>query len=263
MIYQHQQDAIRYIADTLRRDDQADALLISGSIQHGFNDEKSDIDVNIVVPNEVYEQKRAKRALTYWEGAEDFYPGGYFDGKYITLDYLSLVAERGNEPTRFALHDSRVAFDKTGKVSEVIQRIGAYPLEGLQEKAIRFLSQLEAWKWYCDEALRRDDRYLLDFAALKLILYAGRLILLENRTFFPYHKWFMRVLERCEKKPSGLMAATLRLLEEKTAENITALYELVKNYRNWAGGVEYSWPSNFVYDVETVWMRQDEFIENL
>ena len=263
MIYPHQQKAIDYITEKLRSDPQVDALLISGSIAHGFNNEHSDVDINIVVSDEIYEQKSKENAITWYESAEDFYPGGYFDGKFITLRYLALVDERGNEPTRFALQDSYIAFDKTDQVADYIDRIGVYKEECVKENTIRFVSQLDAWKWYCEEALKRNEPYLLDVSASKLILYAGRLVLLENRLLFPYHKWFTRVLEQTKNKPEGLMQAIQDLLADKSQANIMRLYELVKNYKDWRDGVPYRWSSHFVHDVETVWMRQDDCIENI
>ncbi|MCL2702794.1 MAG: DUF4037 domain-containing protein [Defluviitaleaceae bacterium] len=263
MIYPHHQKAIDYITDKMQSDNEVEALLISGSIMHGFNQEHADIDINIAVSNELYEQKSKAKALTYWESAESFYTGGYFDGKFITLDYLNLVAERGSEPSRFALFDSFIAFDKTGQAADYLQKIGTYRLENIQENTIKFLSQLEAWNWYCKEAIKHDNQYLLDLSVSKLILFTARLVLLLNKKFFPYHKWLIRVLEDCESKPDGLMPAIGRLLERKTADNITHLYELIKNYRDWPAGMQFSWGAHFLNDVETLWMRQDEFIENI
>ena len=263
MIYLHQQKAIDYITSKFFSDNKINALLISGSISHGFNDENSDVDINIIVSDEIYEQQNKSHSITYWESAEDFYPGGYFDGKYITLNYLASVAEKGNEPTKFALHDSKTAFDKTGKVADYIRKIGEYKTDNIQDKTVRFLSQLDAWYWYCGEALRKNNQYLLDLSVSKLILFAGRLILLENKLFFPYHKWFMRVLENAPVKPPEFMSSIQNLLNDKSSNNINILYELIKNYKNWTNGENYSWTSHFVYDTETVWMRQEEFIENI
>ena len=263
MIYPHQQNAINFITDKLREDIAVNALLISGSVSHGFNNENSDIDINIVISNELYEEKKAANKLTYWESAADFYEKGYFDGKYITLDYLALVGEKGNEPTRFALHDSKIAFDRTGMVENLLAKIGAYDVAHESETAIRLVSQLDAWKWYCDEALSKKNQYLLETSVLKLILFGGRLILLDNRIFFPYHKWFLKVLENVPKKPESLMCAIQRLIENKTVENIIQFYEMIKIHKDWSGGREYSWASNFVHDIELVWMRGNEFIENI
>ena len=263
MIYEHQQIAIDYITEKFRAMPEVEALFISGSIAHGFNEIYSDVDINIVVSNEIYDEKVRTMDFTYYEDASMFYEGGYFDGKFITWDYLDMVAERGNEPTRFALHDSTIAFDKVGRAKECLERLSAYSDERAKENSIRFLAQLDGWEWYCGEALRKGNKYLLDMAVSKLILFAGRLILLENRLFFPYHKWFMRVLETAPAKPEGLMDAINGLLADKSAANIKRLYSLVKTYRDWTLGAEYSWTSIFVHDVETVWMREDEMIDNL
>jgi len=254
MIYAHQRQAIDCITQKFFADAGAEALLISGSIAHGFNSENSDVDLNIVVTD--------NRTGTYYEPCENFYPGGYFDGKFITTDYLALVAERGNEPTRFALHDAIVAFDRTGRATELLKTVGAYG-GWTQANAIRLLSQFDAWNWYCGEALKRNDRYLLYTSVVKLILFGGRLLLAHNKTFFPYHKWFMRTLEGIKEKPSGLMPAIENLLAEKSADNILNFYSLVKNFKDWSGGEPYIWSENFLIDTETVWMRQDEFIENI
>ncbi len=263
MIYPHQQKAIDYITNKFSSEPQVDALLLSGSIAHGFNDEKSDIDIHIVVSNEVFEKKQAEHLVTYWEDASAFYEGGYFDGKYITLDYLSLVALRGNEPTKFALHDSKICFDRSGKVLDHLNKIGTYDTKGIKEKSIRFVSQFDAWKWYCDEAIKKQNVYLLDFSVSKLILFGGRLILLDNQVFFPYHKWLLRALENVENKPQELMPAIEKVLSDKTPDNIATLYHLVKNHKDWSGGTLYSWPSHFVHDVEQVWIRENDSIDNI
>lgn len=263
MMYPHQEKALRYLAEKLQKDPQVEALLLSGSIAHGFHTAQSDVDINIVVTKELYEQKKADIALTYWETASEFYPEGYFDGKFITADTLRLVAEKGNEPTRFALHDAVVVFDKTGRVQELLDRIKAYPEEAVPENTLRFLSQLMAWKWYCGEALQKGNQYLLDVSVTRMILFGGRLILLDNRMFFPYHKWFLRVLEEAPQKPEGLPACIQALLREKSAENIQAFFDMILAHKDWAQGKSFNWPAYFARDVELKWMTDEEFIENI
>lgn len=258
-----QQRAMRHISEYFAAEPGVLALLFSGSIVHGLGSPGSDVDLNIVITDELYEEKHKAGALTYWASGEQFYPGGYFDGKFITLDYLRLVAERGNEPTRFALHDAAIDFDRTGEVGALLQRIGTYPEDASGERSLRFLSQLQAWRWYCGEALRKGNRYLLQTAVTKMLLFGGRLILLENRTFFPYHKWLLAVLEKAQEKPPQLLLLMERVLEEPTEQHIEEYFQAVLQFRDWARGREYSWSSLFVGDIETRWMNSEEFIENL
>lgn len=263
MIYPHQQKAIDYIVGKLNADPQIDALLVSGSIAHGLNTENSDVDINIVISNDLFEQKNLKNELTYWEDMSKFYKGGYIDGKYITLDYLKLVAEKGNEPSKFALHDVILKFDRTNKAKELLEKISTFPIENIQERKIKFVAQLQAWKWYCDEALNKKDKYLLDISVSKLILFGGRLILLHNNMFFPYHKWFIKMLEIAPNKPNNLMMLIDKLLNNKTSENINEFFNAIINFYDWSDGKEYIWSNHFLNDVEHNWIYNNEFIENL
>jgi hypothetical protein len=99
---------------------------------------------------------------------------------------------------------------------------------------------------------------MLETAVQRLILFGGRLILLDNRLFFPYHKWFAFV------KPEGLIETTERLLKNKSPENVDAYYNMIKNHKEW---VDYSkhfpWSDYCLRDIETLWMRGEEFIENI
>ena len=263
-----QQDAIKYITEKFYQDENILTLLLSGSIAHGYNDERSDVDLNIIVTDVVYEQKKNVTALHFYESAEQFYYGGYFGGiggKYISLSYLTLVAERGNEPTRFALGNAKILFDRTGEMEERLKKIGTYDNSCVEEKALRFLAQAENWKLYCDEAFQKKNPYLLNTAVMKLVLFGGRLILLENRIFFPYHKWFLRALETATKKPTGFMTLIYKLLDEKSPENVTAFYDAIKTYKDWSNGKEHNWNwgAYCVRDVETMWMRGEDNIENI
>lgn len=262
MVYPHQQNSIDYITKTFLEDKEIIALLLTGSIAHGFNTPESDIDLYMVVSQESYEKKQLKNQVIFWESASSFYNGGYFDGKYITMDYLSMVESRGNEPTRFALHDAIILFDHSGVIHKILKNIGKYPTDEIHERTLRFLSQFEAWKWYCDEAIKKADKYLLDVSVSKLILFGARLLLLDNHALFPYHKWLIRMLEEVPNKPQDVVPQIRKLLDEKTSENIAAFYTLIKEYRQWAEE-EYSWPSFFQNDVEKNWIHNVEYIENI
>jgi hypothetical protein len=69
---------------------------------------------------------------------------------------------------------------------------------------------------------------LLGTSVSKLILFGGRLILAHNELLYPYHKWFLKVLEQAKDKPSDLLACIQTLNESPTVENSEAFYEKVK-----------------------------------
>ena len=95
--------------------------------------------------------------------------------------------------------------------------IARYPVEDKAARIRRFYAQFEAWAWYAGEALRLDNAYLLGVSIDKLVLFGGRLILAHNEQLYPYHKWFLRVLETVPDRPAGLMRAHRRPLPHRPA----------------------------------------------
>ncbi|MCL2445666.1 MAG: hypothetical protein FWD06_02730 [Oscillospiraceae bacterium] len=182
--YPHQQKLINHVVKKLQNEPGLEALLLSGSIAHGCHAKSSDVDLNLIWSEEVYQQKQQANDLTYFKLGTQFYPLGYAEGKNVSLSYLRQVAEKGNEPTRFALHDAQILFDKTGQVAGLLEEIGRYPEENTAENARRFFAQLQTWHWYAGEALRKHDKYLLDTAVSKMVLFSARLIFLKTACSF-------------------------------------------------------------------------------
>ena len=87
----------------------------------------------------------------------------------------------------------------------------------------------------------------------KFILFSGRLVLAHNELLYPYHKWFLRVLENAANKPDHLLEAIHQLNTSPTIENVQCLYEKVKTFQPWIEG-EFSWPTQFMFDSELNWL---------
>lgn len=101
------------------------------------------------------------------------------------------MAARGSEPARFAFDGARVLFTRLpeGEVEGELARAVRYPAEGKGERVRRFRAQLDAWRWFCGEGRKKGDGYLVGLAARKLVLFGGRLVLVENEVLYPFHKW--------------------------------------------------------------------------
>jgi hypothetical protein len=144
-------------------------------------------------------------------------------------------------------------FSRVKGFEEEICRIADYPVSEKAQRIKRFYAQFEAWHWYCGEALSKQNQYLLGTAVSKLILFGGRLILAHNEMLYPYHKWFLKVLEGAKEKPSDLMACIQTLTETPKAETVEAFYETVKTFRPWSEN-PYHWPVQFLLDSELNWI---------
>lgn len=253
-MYKHHAETIDRVTQKLKAREEILALLVGGSIAHGFAAEDSDVDIMIVVADEEYERRAAAGDLAYWEKESCTYEAGYIDGKYISPAFMREVARHGSEPARFAFHDAIVAYTRLPEIEELIAAIVRYPLAEKAGKLKSFCAQFEAWHWYCGEALKRDDPYLLNYAAANFTLFAGRLVLTVNETLYPYHKWFLRVLAEVERKPEGFMDKMLAVLRGKGASAIEALYQAVADFGDWRE-LGHDWPSRFMLDTELTWRR--------
>ncbi|MGZ9235888.1 MAG: nucleotidyltransferase domain-containing protein [Anaerolineales bacterium] len=261
-MHPHHTQSIQNVKEYFQRDPEVLALLLSGSIAHGFESITSDVDLMIFVSEENYQKRFQMGQLTFFNTALATYEGGYMDGKYISLSFVKQVMEKGSDPARFAFAGSQVLFSRLEGFAEDICRVAAYPIAEKAERIKRFHAQLEAWHWYCAEALKRENRYLLGTAVSKLILFGGRLILTHNEMLYPYHKWFLNVLEQAKEKPSDLMACIQALTESPTMENIEAFYQKIKTFQPWSEN-PFGWGAQFMLDSELNWLDGKTPVDDL
>ena len=265
-MYTHHRETIEKIKDAFKDRDGILAVLLGGSVAHGFCTESSDVDIMLIVSEEEYVRRRDTDQLLYWDNTLPTYEGGYVDGKYISIEFMKKVRERGSEPARFAFQDAQIILSNMEGLSELLEGITRYPLEGKALRMARFYAQLEAWKWYCGEAIRHGNAYLLNLAVSKLILFGGRLILAHNEMLYPYHKWFLRVLSGAPDKPEDMMVHIEGLLREASGENVDAFYDCINGFRQWVGDdISYgqSWGQFFMYDSELNWLSGHTPVDDL
>ncbi|HEX2944421.1 MAG TPA: nucleotidyltransferase domain-containing protein [Clostridia bacterium] len=252
-MYLHQEETLKNASEKLKTRDDVLGLLVAGSVAHGFASETSDVDIMILISDENYNARLKSGEMTYYETESSTYKGGYVDGKYICKGFMKKVAESGSEPARFAFDGSKVVFSKIEGIEELIEKIVRYPVERKQENIKRFRGQLEAWRWYCNEALSKSNEYLLNLAISNLVLFGGRMLLANNETLYPYHKWFLKVLESMENKPENIMKLIENIYASKDAASVDAFYKSVTDFVPFEMD-GFNWPNQFARDTELTWM---------
>jgi hypothetical protein len=238
------------------------ALLLGGSIAHGYESFDSDVDVMIIVTPDEHAARMANGTLQFFSSELVTYPQGYVDGKYSSIEFLRAVAERGSEPARFAFAGAQVLFSHIDQLDDVLRQIAAYPIDLKIDRIQRFYAQFETWAWYTGEALRLKNQYLLNLSTAKLILFGCRLILAHNERLYPYHKWLMRMVNDAPEKPAGLMTAIEQLQSAPSELTLRAFVECIRDYRKWET-VATGWPNQFMLDSELTWMTGHTPIDDL
>lgn len=247
-------EAIAHLRDRLAADPELIALLLGGSLAHGFAGELADIDYVAVVSADAYRRRADAGRLTTAGPEGCTYPGGYTDGKFVDVAFLEQVAARGSEPARFAFQDARFVIERDPRVRQLLGDIVRYPADGVEDRIERFAAQLLAWRWFREQAVEKSNRYLELLALQKLTLFTCRVVLAANRMLYPYHKWVLRVVADAPDQPAGLDAALHRLVHDPDAEFVD---RHVRTMVAFAGHdhdeLAQRWGGHFLRDNELTW----------
>lgn len=260
---QHHTDTITNVVRHFRTDPSVQALLLGGSLVHGFARPESDVDVAIIVPAGEFARRRAENRLTFFDRSLCTYPGGYVDGKYMDIDFLRQVAERGSEPARYAFDGVKVLFTNIERLDALLARIVSYPTAGKSDRIARFAAQLVGWRWFFSEGTKKENRYLQMLAVQKVVLFSCRIVLAANELLYPFHKWMLRVTLAAPRQPPAFGESIELLLGAPTFELIDAH---VRATLLFAGldhdAVDATWGANFMRDTELKWMAETPAIDD-
>jgi predicted nucleotidyltransferase len=235
----HHAETLARVSEHFSKDPEVTALVLCGSIAHGFSSADSDVDVMILVADEAHQERLRAGRVCFFSRELCTYVGGYVDGKYTSERFIREVQARGSEPARFAFKDAQVLFSR-----------GA-TLASLLEEAARYA-----------EALKRHDLPLLRTAVSKLILFGGRIVLTHNELLYPYHKWFLRVLADAPEKPLELLSLIDALTNQPSRENIDRFAHSVREFRGWEIS-HATWPAQFMQDSELNWLHHPPPIDDI
>lgn len=258
-MFDHHRAALDLVAAKISADPHVEAILLAGSIAHGFATESSDVDILMVVDEADFTRRQESGDLLYFDRESCAWEGGYVDGKYLDRNFLRLVAEKGSEPARYAFKDARIVFSRVDGIAELLAAAVRYPEERREERLTSFWAQVCAWRWYHAEGTRHENEYLVAFSASNFALFVGRLLLARNRVLYPYHKWLMRTLEGVADKPEGTMEMIDAVLRGRDTASIDRLYEAVHAMGPW-GMEDWEWGNYFLRDTEHTWLRQEPAI---
>ncbi len=142
----HHQQSIDNVTRHFEREPEVLALLLGGSLAHGFATPSTDVDVMIVVADEVYAERLSSGQVHFFNRELCTYPEGYVDGKYISRSFLELVRTRGTEPARFAFQDAQVLFSRLDGLPELLAEIARYPVAEKTDHLWRCLAAGSSWR---------------------------------------------------------------------------------------------------------------------
>ncbi|MBN1646654.1 MAG: nucleotidyltransferase domain-containing protein [Spirochaetales bacterium] len=258
----HHQDAIRVFLNRYAKDESILAILLAGSLAHGFAGADSDIDVSIIVTAEEFEQRKAADKLAFSIRDICTYEGGYVDCKVADPVMLEMIAEKGSDPARYAFKDNSILYAKIEGLEELLARITRFPAEQKDERRKRFASQMLAWRWYYGEGVKKQNRYIQYLALQKQVLFSARVVLNENEMLYPFHKWLLRELETAPKMPPDMLSGIDSLLTAPSVEKVNQYVQKIFDFIGFSDS-SVDWPNYFLRDSEQNWILHEAPVDDI
>ena len=203
--YPHHREAVKELISIFREKEGVIALVFGGSVAKHMEREDSDIDAMVIVTEEFYERKRKVNCIAECISMGDCaYPGGYFDVKYMTKDYIRDAAEKGSEPTRNSFIGSHVLFSADEEVTELVRRIPVFQKQEFEEKMLSFFSNLQLNYNYFWKACRPEGYMKLNVAS-EIVYSLYRMVLQENEILFPCNRRLEQFVKLAPDQPEHLV----------------------------------------------------------
>jgi len=232
----HHRDMIQRVTEHFQADPRYLALIVGGSVAKHRALPDSDLDIMLIVSAEEFAQRCAQHTDHF--STSDLadlglHGDGEIEGKLLDWQYLLEAAERGSEPTRFSFVEAFIAFSRLPDLEGLLRAIATYPVHEQPAKILSFGGQIGLWSWYVPAAEKRQDQFVMAYAAANLALFAGRLFLAHNQMLYPGPKWFMSELRRAPQKPEPLIELLEALVRAPSSEHSWAVLDCILRYRDW------------------------------
>ena len=108
-MHSHHDESIQNVVKYFQNEPEVEALVLGGSLAHGYASPVSDIDIMIIITDQHYAKRLSEGNLQFFDRELCTYPEGYVDGKYLGMSHLTAVAEKGS-CCRYAFQDARCYF---------------------------------------------------------------------------------------------------------------------------------------------------------
>ena len=251
---EHHERALAAYVDSVRAAPGTVAVIAVGSVARGTERADSDVDVYLVVDDAAFESALAGNRLSWVERRDADYPGGYVDVKLASPGVLAAAAEAGDDPMRASFEGARVAFQRGGDLTAVLESIVTLPDEGWELRVRAYVAQARIHGGYfLPQAAAHDDAFLLQHAATHLALASARAAFAERRTLLRGPKYVAATLARLDLPP-GFLERWRALVERPGVEEGALLLAALDDWLGPAIGPDETL-STFIRDNELAWLH--------
>lgn len=211
------EELIKSLLDRCKGDESVLGFILVGSLGKGYGDERSDVDLELVVTEDRYkEQKRRDQGIIRTEK---------HDLIFTTIDRLQRVKESERDEDHWSYRDCPVLFDRTGKLADIVKEIAEYDRILRLDKLKRYY--LGYWENTLSSigCLRRKNIMAARIYAAIAMQELIRLLFNLNYRWAPEIRWAFKELHQLERTPARLGTKIEMILSEPSSDNQSSLWD--------------------------------------
>ena len=157
-MHAHHQAAIERVTQLLRADPEVQALLLGGSIAHGFERPDSDVDLLIVVSDADHAAREREGRMHWWTNEGCDWSGGYAEGRYVRRASSTSWPSAGSEAATLRVRGRARPLLAAGGARSAARPIGVIPSRRRPRASPR-PRPIRGLALYADEGQKQGDRY--------------------------------------------------------------------------------------------------------
>jgi predicted nucleotidyltransferase len=209
-------EMIKKLLHHYKVDDQVLGVILVGSLAKDYEDEYSDIDLELVVTENRYDElERNAQRIIHTEK---------YDLIFTTIDRLQKVKESERDEDHWLYKDCPLLLDKTGKLAEILKEIAKYDQNSRIERLKRYY--LAYWEntLYSTGCLRHKNKLSARIYAAIAIQELIRLLFNFNYQWAPKLQWAFKELPSLQRKPINLEAQIENILTKPDVDKQSKLW---------------------------------------
>jgi len=224
---------IKKILTKYKSESYVKAIILTGDAAKADNFDACELELLYITDNQNYLELKANNKL-YTDDSDCLVsptPAAY--GTVISEDFIREIESKGSEPTRSVFKDTLVVYSEIEDLEDVISNLCQYPVSIQSERMMSFKSQIVIHMANLEFAEYSGNTLLLYDSAAKIVHFAYRLILSDNKLLYPSKKQLVTIVKTVRKKPDFVIQHAEHFLQNPSIKNSEAFMQLLFSYKKY------------------------------
>lgn len=195
-------------------------VLLRGSAVIGVRDKFVDLDFDLIVTNEFLNNVQPMADETIFKGVEVCW--GYKSLESIEAELRDWL----RDTDLWAYSTAKVMYDPSDKLKVFLDKYRHYPEPVRLEKMFSYFYHATAASPYnSDRAIHRQEYPTAQLFLTHAVELYTALLYLINKSFIPYRKWRIRLIEKLPRKPDNFVKSITKVLFSEEPATKETLHE--------------------------------------